>query len=76
MVTNPFVRVEFKGENTRTEQNYTNFIVVTNNPWTLDISSNDRRVVAFQCDDKYKGNYDYFNKLAEATRDDECARLM
>ena len=74
LITSKAIRVEKKGQDIRIEDNYTNVIVASNNAGPVRISSNDRRVVAFQCSDKYKDNYDYFASLAQSLGDDQCAR--
>lgn len=76
LITTKTIRVEKKGQDIRTEDNYTNVIVVSNNAGPVRISPHDRRVVAFECDEKYKENFPYFTALAEATNSDECAKLM
>lgn len=76
LITAKTIRIEKKGQDIRTEENFTNIIVASNNAGSVRVSPADRRVVAFQCDEKYKGNYNYFTNLAEATNSDECARLM
>jgi hypothetical protein len=76
LITTKTIRVEKKGQDIRTEDNYTNVIVVSNNAGPVRISPHDRRVVAFECDEKYKENYGYFTALAEATNNEECAKLM
>lgn len=75
-ITSPTMRFEGKGKDTLTELNYVNIIVASNNHGSLRVSPQDRRVVAFQCSEKYKGNHAYFNELAIATANDECARVM
>ncbi len=74
LITAKAVRVEKKGQDIRLEDNYTNVIVASNNAGPVKISSNDRRVVAFQCSETYKDNLPYFATLAEALASDECAR--
>jgi hypothetical protein len=49
-------------------------IVASNNAGPVKISSNDRRVVAFQCSDVYKDNLQYFATLADALGSDDTAR--
>jgi hypothetical protein len=76
LITSKTIRIEKKGQDIRTEDNFINIIVASNNAGPVRISPHDRRVVAFQCDEKYKENYNYFSALAEATSSDECARHM
>lgn len=76
LITAKTIRIEKKGQDIRTEENFTNVIVASNNAGSVRVSPADRRVVAFQCDERYKGNYNYFTSLAEATNSDECAKLM
>lgn len=74
LITAKAVRVEKKGQDIRLEDNYTNVIVASNNAGPVKISSNDRRVVAFQCSEIYKDDLQYFANLADALSNDECAR--
>jgi len=74
LITAKAVRVEKKGQDIRLEDNYTNVIVASNNAGPVKISSNDRRVVAFQCSEIYKDDLQYFANLADALSSDECAR--
>lgn len=76
LITTKTIRIEKKGQDIRTEDNYTNVIVASNNAGPVKISPYDRRVVAFQCDEKYKENYNYFASLSIATRSDECAKAV
>ena len=76
LITAKAIRVEKKGQDIRLEDNYTNVVVASNNAGPVKISSNDRRVAAFQCSDKYKDNLEYFSRLAEALASDECARAF
>jgi hypothetical protein len=75
-ITAETIRFEGKNKDTTTEPNFVNIIVASNNPGSVRVSPYDRRVVAFQCSEKYKGNHAYFNDLAAATGNDECARAM
>jgi hypothetical protein len=74
LITAKAVRVEKKGQDIRLEDNYTNVIVASNNAGPVRISSNDRRVVAFQCSEVYKDDLQYFAKLAEVMGSDDTAR--
>jgi len=76
LITAKAIRVEKKGQDIRLEDNYTNVIVASNNAGPVRISSNDRRVVAFHCSDKYKDNQEYFSDLAVSLASDVCARAF
>ena len=76
LITAKTIRVEKKGQDIRTELNFTNVIVASNNDSSVYVSCNDRRVVAFQCDEIHKDDHAYFDQLVEATENEECARLM
>jgi len=76
LITSKSIRIEKKGHDIRVEDNYTNIIVASNNPGPVRISSNDRRVVAFQCSDVYKDNVPYFTALADVLNSDGCARAF
>ncbi len=76
LITAKAIRFEMKGQDIRVEDNYTNVIVASNNPGPVKISSNDRRVCAFQCSEVYKDNVPYFATLASFLGSDACARAF
>ena len=76
LITTKTLRAEKKGQDVRTENNFINVIVVSNNAGPVRISPHDRRVVAFECSDMRKQDYKYFSDLASAVDSDECAKEM
>lgn len=76
LITTKTLRAEKKGQDVRTEDNFVNVIVVSNNAGPVRISPHDRRVVAFECNELHKQDYDYFGRLGLACDSDECAKEM
>lgn len=68
------IKYEKKGFDEITINNYVNTIMTTNNDFTIPISQTDRRNIFFRCDEKYVGNYDYWNKFSSHIDKDEVAR--
>ena len=76
LITTATLRVEKKCKDIIVEDNYTNLIVASNNTTPIKVSSSDRRMVAFQCSDRYKDNVEYFATLSMTLRNDENARAF
>lgn len=70
------VNVEKKGKDPITFANYNNFIATTNNLNPFDIDWDDRRFAWFRVNDKYVGNEDYFNKLADSIEHEDFASSL
>ncbi len=56
--------------------NMCNVIMTSNNEHSLQVSTDDRRYVLFQCNPKYKGDYDYFRRLGGHLKKDGVARAF
>ena len=65
LITDDKFRINEKNEPMRVAENVNNFIFVSNNAYPVKIENSDRRYVVLKCNDKYKGNFDYFGKLVE-----------
>jgi hypothetical protein len=70
-ITEDNISIERKGKDPITLKNTTNFIGDTNNFNILNISPDDRRFVWLECNDKYIGNKQYFDPLADECENDE-----
>lgn len=62
-ITNATVNFEKKGKDTITVRALANFVFTSNNENALKVATDDRRMVLFRCDSKYKGNTEYFTGL-------------
>lgn len=71
LVTAPDMINEKKGVDSIIVENYINLIMTTNNSNPLNISVDDRRIVWFDCSNKYVGNEQYFDKLLTILENDE-----
>jgi hypothetical protein len=63
LITDHFCTIESKFVNTRSINNISSFIFVSNNRLPIKIESGDHRYLVFKCSDDAKGNFDYFAKL-------------
>jgi hypothetical protein len=63
LITDRFNFVERKGLEHITIDNHINFMGTTNNPNCIKVEKGDRRYACFEVSNKYKGNYEYFDKL-------------
>lgn len=65
LITDPTQKIEKKGYDAQIEQNYNNFVFLTNNTNVINITSDDRRYVCLEVSKRYKGNQRYFNELID-----------
>ena len=72
LITDSTISIEQKGLDIITLENISNFIICTNNDFSVKIEDSDRRYSVFKCSDKYKGNFEYFNKLAEENTEESA----
>lgn len=56
-------------------QNYSNYIFNTNNKFPVKIEAGDRRFAVFECDERYCGNYVYFNNLIKIINQETANHL-
>jgi hypothetical protein len=75
-ITETHISIERKGKDAVMLDNYCNFIGDTNNFNILNISADDRRFVWLECNDKYVGNKDYFDELADECQNDESMSAL
>ena len=67
LITDPTMVCERKGiDSTSDYPNFINFIFTTNNADAVKLGRGDRRYVCLECSDRFKGNYDYFEKLRDS----------
>lgn len=71
LTTAPDITNEKKGVDRIVVENYINIIMTTNNTNPLNISTDDRRIVWFDCSDAFIGNEEYFDTLGEVLQNDE-----
>ena len=66
LITDTSIPIERKGLPVLQDyRNYCNYIFTTNNHDAVRISGSDRRFFVLETSNRYKGNFEYFNKLAE-----------
>ena len=66
LLTEKHVRVEFKGVDAYYVDNFSNFILASNDIWLVPAGANARRWFCLDCSPKYNRNSDYFAKLIHA----------
>ena len=71
LITDPMITVEQKGIEPFNIQSHTNFFATTNHDFTVRMSESDRRWAAFETNSKYRGNWQYFDKLHELIRNED-----
>lgn len=76
ITTSRTLKYEKKGFDPITINNYLNTIMTTNNDFTIPISQTDRRNVFFKCDDRYIGDYNYWNTLSRHLSKNDVARAF
>ena len=69
-ITDPTINIEIKGGKSFIYPDYSNYIMCTNNDFTLKINEGDCRYFITECSAKYKGNFDYFEKLVNSFNQD------
>ncbi|AHC55080.1 highly derived D5-like helicase-primase [Tunisvirus fontaine2] len=73
LITEKTVQIERKGVETTEEESFVNFLLTTNNTFSVKVEQSDRRYAMFRCSDKRAKDFDYFRGLARCLTD-ECAR--
>ena len=71
LITDIHQRIEKKGIDPITVENYSRFIFTTNNLRPVSVSNNDRRYCVSIASDKKIGNKEYFKKLTKALDDSD-----
>ena len=62
-ITEPTMRVEYKGVEAFTMPNYLRLIIASNNDWVTNVEKSDRRYFILTIDDSKIKNYKYFNAI-------------
>lgn len=57
------INIKNKRKNIIVQNNYINYCVCFNNDYTVDIEERDWKYIVFKCNDKYKNNKEYFDRL-------------
>jgi len=71
LITDPMITVEQKGIEPFPIQSHSNFFATTNHDFTVRMSESDRRWACFETSSKYRGNWEYFDKLHELIRNED-----
>ena len=76
LITDSTINLEQKGIDIITLNNIANYIITTNNDFSIKIEESDRRYAVFKCSEKYINNREYFNALADALNQDTANHLF
>lgn len=76
LITDRMIQIEHKGLEHMQIDNLNNFIFTTNHIHTLKLETDDRRYACFECSDRYKNNYDYFEHLDELLNNDHAGDVL
>jgi len=71
MITEARIRCEHKGFDTYYVDNFTNYIIASNNQHAVPAGENARRWVCLGCSSKYQGDTAYFRKLKSCLYDND-----
>lgn len=74
MIDEPLITIEYKGKEPIEVNNHNNFLLFSNHRTNVRVEESDRRFQMFECSDKYMGNKDYFEKLADSMMNEEAGR--
>lgn len=66
LITQNFIRIEYKGMDPLVMNDRNNYIILTNNDFPVKIEQSDRRFAVFNMSNDMCGNTEYFNKLNDA----------
>ena len=75
-VSNDYIDINQKNQPVRTVQNVVNLILISNNFAPVNVEEGDRRYVMTECSDKYKGDFEYFEKLVKGFDDEFYEHLL
>jgi hypothetical protein len=68
--------VEPKGKEAYSIKCYENYILISNNDWTVRVDADDRRYPCTRVSDKYRGNKPYFDRLVAVLTAGYAAKFM
>jgi hypothetical protein len=76
IITQSQTRIENKGMEPFLTNDYNNFVMFTNNDNPVNLDNSDKRYAMFNVSSCYKGNEDYYNKLAEELKNEEKQEIF
>lgn len=71
-ITDKTIKIEIKGGKSFIYPDFCNYIMCTNNDFTIRMERGDCRYFVLECSSIYKGNYAYFSELNEAFNQDSA----
>eukprot|EP01127_Copromyxa_protea_P007385 TRINITY_DN1728_c0_g1_i6.p1 TRINITY_DN1728_c0_g1~~TRINITY_DN1728_c0_g1_i6.p1 ORF type:complete len:781 (+),score=46.38 TRINITY_DN1728_c0_g1_i6:234-2345(+) len=76
LITQSEQNIERKGIDTITVHDYNNYIMQSNNAWSVRVEASDRRYVVIGCSEKRIGDHAYFRELVEVRESPGSADLF
>jgi hypothetical protein len=76
LITDNKTVLERKGIDPESFENFTNYCGCSNNDYSVLIEEGDRRFPMFKCNEIYKGNTDYFDKLIDTCFNQEVGNIF
>ena len=71
-ITGNWFELEKKGIDSIQIENLNNFILTTNNTFSVKIEDGDRRYACFEASDKYKNKFEYFDNFLDVCNNDNA----
>jgi hypothetical protein len=76
LITDPKQRVETKGINAFNVDNYARLFISSNEAWCVPVGLDDRRFLILDVSDKFRGNYQFFDRLHKQMAEGGTAALL
>ena len=67
IITEPFIRIERKGIDSKNAPNYTHLIMASNSDWVVPASHDERRYFMLDVSDVHREDHDYFAAIENAS---------
>ena len=75
-ITDKTAKIEIKGGRSFIYPDYCNYIMCTNNDFTIKIEQGDSRYFILECSPVYKGNFAYFKELSNSFTQDTANHFI
>lgn len=76
LITEPKMRLEEKRVKSETIESCCNFIITTNNDVPVKLEKGDARYTVFKCNEEFRGNREYFNRLHDSLNQETANHFM
>ncbi|GAB7553336.1 hypothetical protein NRB_28420 [Novosphingobium sp. 11B] len=65
LITSSALSIERKGVDATMEPNYMRLALISNEPWVIPATSDERRYAMFDCSSEFRGDKEYFQSMAD-----------